>query len=752
MSHSLLRTFCAAWLSLAYVACGTTEQQVGADDATTQVAERDGTDIQQALSALRGVTVLSNQRDATPDFIRGPLGQASGWAMGLAPGDAKATVQAALSSIAPIYRLRVEDLVFQRVSVDELGHQHLRFSQLKNGLPVIGGELILHVDRAGNIYAANGSARDTRSTGLLPAQPRISAEAAAVAARNATAARIQAAQPERLVYVRDGNDQLVLAHEVRVTGMTADGLPVNDRVYVDASSGQIVRRVPQIFTAKNRRVYSANNGSVTPGTLKRSEGQAAIGDTHVDTNYNVLGSAYDCFMMLFGVDLSSYTGGVLISTVHYGNNYVNAYWDGTQMVFGDGDGVNSTMLGLDMDVAVHELMHAVTAAESGLIYSGESGGLNEAMSDTAAAFCESWTRGFVLPDPEVWMIGEDIWTPGSQGDALRYMDDPAKDGSSLDWYPNYNEGVDVHYSSGIANLAFALLAKGGVHPRGRSSTVVPGIGVKDAGLIWFRANTHLMTSSTTFAQAKTCTEQAAAQLGYDQATIDAVTAAWQAVGVGLVIPPPPTTPLSNGVPVTGIGASTGTAVYYKLTVPSGQASLQFTISGGAGDADLYVKYGAAPTRSSYDCRPYAGGNSESCSFTNPAAGDWYVMLNAYSTYSGVTLTGTYGSGGGGGDTLTNGVATAPYSGASGSWTCWTLTVPAGKSSVVFNQAGATGNTGDADLYVRYNAAPTTSTYNCRPYLSGNTETCTISSPSAGTWYACSRGYSAYTQVTMKGTY
>ncbi|WP_309892493.1 M20/M25/M40 family metallo-hydrolase [Archangium sp.] len=102
-----------------------------------------------------------------------------------------------------------------------------------------------------------------------------------------------------------------------------------------------------------------------------------------------------------------------------------------------------------------------------------------------------------------------------------------------------------------------------------------------------------------------------------------------------------------------------------------------------------------------------------------------------------------------GTVLTSGVATAAYSGATGSWKCWTLSVPAGKTSVVFNQAGGTG---DADLYVRYNAVPTSSSYNCRPYLSGNTETCTINSPSAGTWHACSYAYSAYSNMTMKGTY
>jgi leucyl aminopeptidase len=105
-----------------------------------------------------------------------------------------------------------------------------------------------------------------------------------------------------------------------------------------------------------------------------------------------------------------------------------------------------------------------------------------------------------------------------------------------------------------------------------------------------------------------------------------------------------------------------------------------------------------------------------------------------------------------GNALTNGVATAAYSGSTGTWKCWTLSVPTGKTSVVFNQTGLSGTTGDADLYVRYNAAPTSSSYNCRPYISGNTETCTINSPTAGTWYACSYAYSAYSNVTMKGTY
>ncbi len=751
MSNKLLKTFCAAWLGLTYAACGTTDQQVGTDDVMTSAEEKDGTDIQQALNAIGNAHVLgTNAKDGVPYYVTGNFGVATGTAKGLAPVDAKATVQTALSAAAPIFRLHAEDLVFKRMTVDESG-QHLRFQQMKNGLPVVNGELILHVDAKGNVFAANGDARDTLS-GMAQAtlvKPKIAAAAAASLASNATTAMGKSAKAERLVYVRDSSEQLVLAHEVRVTGMEAKGLPVNNLVYVDATSGRIALVAPQIHSALSRKVYSANNTTTQPGTLIRSEGQAAVSDSIVNQNYDALGATYNCYKTNFNRDSFDNAGATFISTVHYDVNYVNAYWDGTQMVYGDGDGTTSISLAIDKDVTTHELTHAVTERTSNLTYSGESGGLNEAMSDTFAAICQSWENNWTSTG-DLWKIGELVWTPGTAGDALRYMNDPAADGSSLDWYPNYSS-QDVHYSSGIANLAFSLLSTGGTHPRGRSTTVVTGIGVQKAGQIWYKANTSIFTASTTFEQAKTYTEQAATQLGYTT-EVASVTAAWQAVGVGL--PPPPATALSNGVPVTGLSGASGAKAYYKLTVPASQTTLTFTISGGTGDADMYVKYGASPTTSTYDCRPYVSGNAETCSFTNPTAGDWYVMLNGYSAYSGVTLTGTYsaGGGGGGGTVLTNGVATAAYSGASGSMTCFTLTVPSGKTSLVFNQAGATGTTGDADLYVKFGAQPTTTTYDCRPYTAGNTESCSFTNPSAGTWYACSRGYSAYTNVTMKGTY
>ena len=208
------------------------------------------------------------------------------------------------------------------------------------------------------------------------------------------------------------------------------------------------------------------------------------------------------------------------------------------------------------------------------------------------------------------------------------------------------------------------------------------------------------------------------------------------------------TTLTDGVPLNNLSGSTGAQANYKITVPAGQSSLTVTISGGTGDADMYVKFGSQPTTSSYDCRPYLSGNGETCTFTNPAAGDWYIMLNAYSTYSGVTLVADYAAVGGD-PYLTNGVPVTGISGAAGSEQYWRLAVPSGKSQVVFTISGGTG---DADLYVRSGSRPTTTTYNCRPYLSGNNETCTITNPVAGDWYVMIRGYSAFSGVSLTGQY
>ncbi len=207
--------------------------------------------------------------------------------------------------------------------------------------------------------------------------------------------------------------------------------------------------------------------------------------------------------------------------------------------------------------------------------------------------------------------------------------------------------------------------------------------------------------------------------------------------------------LANGVAVTASGAK-GSQTTYTLAVPAGATNLVFTTAGGSGDEDMYVRFGSAPTLSTYDCRPYVPGNAETCTISNVQAGTYYVMLNGWKAYSGVSLKGSYTapSGGGGGTALTNGVAVTA-SGAQGSQTVYTLAVPAGATGLVF---ATSGGSGDEDLYVRFGAAPTLSTYDCRPYVSGNAETCTISNVQAGTYYVMLNGYQSYSGVSLTGSY
>jgi serine protease len=293
--------------------------------------------------------------------------------------------------------------------------------------------------------------------------------------------------------------------------------------------------------------------------------------------------------------------------------------------------------------------------------------------------------------------------------------------------------------------------------------------------------------------------------------------------------------LTNGVGITIADATVNHQQNWTMAVPAGATNLVFTLSGGTGDADLYVKFGSAPTTSSYDCRPYVAGNSETCTMSPVQAGTYYVMVNTYAAYSGVTLKGSYtapGSGGTptanftfttsgltatftdtstdaggtigshswtfgdggtstatspshtyaaagtysvtetvtdsvnsatssktssvtvstascGGTVLCSGVAVALASQATGTVSPnYTLVVPAGKTKVVFTISGGTG---DADLYVKIGSAPTSSSYSCRPYLTGNNETCTFNSPAAGTYYVNVRAYAAYSGVSLKGT-
>jgi murein DD-endopeptidase MepM/ murein hydrolase activator NlpD len=165
---------------------------------------------------------------------------------------------------------------------------------------------------------------------------------------------------------------------------------------------------------------------------------------------------------------------------------------------------------------------------------------------------------------------------------------------------------------------------------------------------------------------------------------------------------------------------------------------------------LYVKRGSLPTTSSYDYRPYLDGNNETVTINNPLSGDWYIMLQGYSAYAGLTLVATFsGTSSGSITTLVNNTPVAGVSGSQGSQRFYRIAVPTGQARL---EIKISGGTGDCDLYVKRGSLPTTSSYDYRPYLGGNNETVTINNPLSGDWYIMLQGYSAYSGLTLVATF
>src|SRR5690606_25167276 len=215
------------------------------------------------------------------------------------------------------------------------------------------------------------------------------------------------------------------------------------------------------------------------------------------------GVIYDMYNDYIGVPPLSFQ---LTMRVHYSNNYENAFWNGSSMTFGDGASYFYPLVSLD--VSSHEVSHGFTEQNSNLVYSGQSGGMNEAFSDMAGEAADFYMHG-----SNDWAVGADIFKGSG---ALRYMNNPPADGSSIDHADDFTSSMDVHYSSGVYNKAFYLLA------------TTSGWNVPNAFRAFARANQNYWTASSTFDAGACGVEQAADDLGYDVAD---VTAAFAAVGV-----------------------------------------------------------------------------------------------------------------------------------------------------------------------------------------------------------------------------
>jgi len=292
--------------------------------------------------------------------------------------------------------------------------------------------------------------------------------------------------------------------------------------------------LPQPMEATlHRSVHDAAQGSALPGTLVRDEGAASSSDEAVNEAYDGLGDTWRLFEEVFGRNSIDDRGLALVASVHYERNYDNAFWNGSQMVFGDGDGTIFLGFTRSLDVIGHELAHGVTESSAALTYQGQSGALNESVSDVFGSLVKQRALRQTAAEAD-WLIGADLLAPGVQGVALRSMkapgtayDDPrlGKDPQPADM-SGYVETTDdnggVHINSGIPNRAFQLVA-----------TTIGGKAWEAAGQIWYDVLTGAaIKPDCDFATfARLTAEAAVARFGAGSTEADAVDEAWRTVGV-----------------------------------------------------------------------------------------------------------------------------------------------------------------------------------------------------------------------------
>ena len=487
-----------------------------------------------------------------------------------------------------------DEFVPGAVLVDADGTEHVRFQRLYQGLPMIGGDLVVH-SRNGQVAGISQTLATSERPGLAAG---ISSGRAIAEASTDFATPFSAPPGARMVVYARG-PQPVLAYEVTMSGTRADQTPTEMRYIVDAANGSILAKWDEVHTAKPGRDKGGCTSPVAAEGIGHSllEGTVALATSNCGNGYELVdqtrggGSTTNMGMRQSGMG-SVYTdadntwgNGSLIdaatvavdahygisvtwdyyldrhgrhgiaddgvgatSRVHYGRNYANAFWRDSCfcMTFGDGDnGVTVNPL-VALDVAGHEMSHGVTSHTADLDYVGESGGLNEATSDIFGTMVEYYANN--PADPVDYLIGENIYANNPGTLALRYMFKPSLDGASPDCYIPELGDLDVHYNSGVANHFYYLLAEGAVVPDGfgadtefaltpgdlvcDGNTAITGIGREAAEKIWYRALAIYMTSNTDYAGARAATLSAAEDLfGAGSDEQNAVAAAWNAVSV-----------------------------------------------------------------------------------------------------------------------------------------------------------------------------------------------------------------------------
>jgi Zn-dependent metalloprotease len=476
-------------------------------------------------------------------------------------------------------------LAVQKVDIDDLGMAHTKVRQVVNGIPVWEGEAIVHLRKDGSLATITD---DMKANLVVNTEANLSQEdalSAVIGDYRGRAKMTDDAKIDMWIFRAKDRDHLVYrVSTARLDGSKGTSAPV---VFIDAQTGEKVFEYNNLQTATGSSLYSGTvtlNTSSVGGTFyledttkkigtfnMNSTGNENTGTGGTQSRYTDTDDVWDTTIQRAGVDAqygaiktfdyygaihgrngidglggpgtttSAATGtAMIVSRVHFGTSgaYNNAFWFNNQMTYGDGNGTTFSPL-VTLDVAGHEMTHGVTEKTANLTYANESGALNEGMSDIFGAMVERYTRGGVT-NSDTWKIGEQCYTPGTAGDALRYMANTHGNGTQTsggdpDHYTERYTGTadsgGVHTNSGILNKAFYLSSEGGTHHL--SGVTTTGMGATDAEKIYYRGLSVYMTSGTNFAAARTALLNAATDLfGSTSTQYNTIATAWCAVGVG----------------------------------------------------------------------------------------------------------------------------------------------------------------------------------------------------------------------------
>ncbi len=475
----------------------------------------------EKLESAGGIRIKNHQFTGMVRFMSTQPGKLVKTSAALSwDGSPETAARSFLDEYGPAFGIRdqSEELsVMKTRSIADQGRSFVRFQQQYNGVPVMGGELIVQV-KDNNIVSVNGEAVPDI---VLDTDPVIGADEARETALQAVSkwydedeSALRASDPELWIYnpvllgIDMDQDYLVWRMDVESTNLK----PIRELVGVDAQSGLIVLHFNQIETAKNRFVYNNNNdpSAGLPGTGPvRTEGQAATGINEVDYAYDYAGDTYDYYYTTHGRDGINGSGMDMIFTVRYcyPTSYgetcplTNAFWNGEQMVFGDGYASAD-------DVVGHELTHGVTDYESNLYYYMQSGALSEHLSDAWGEFVDLSNVGGTDTSSVRWLMGEDL-----SGGAIRSMSNPTlysdPDKMTSSYYAcGTSDNGGVHTNSGVGNKLVYLLVDGGSF-NGQTVTI---IGMTKTAKIYYEAATNMLTSGSDYADLATGLSQACQSL------------------------------------------------------------------------------------------------------------------------------------------------------------------------------------------------------------------------------------------------